>query len=385
MLQRVCGPHSVCDVRQARTAATTRSVDGPAAINRIPSMTRRRATSNRPTLATVAEAVGVSMATVSRALAARPHPDISTETRERIQAAAREIGYSPSAAARSLRTGRSHSLCLVVSARDWIWWGPISVGVEGEARKRGYTVRLEMWDPADDSPEVLAKRLGSAVDDGVIAIDMGPIPDLASILHPVVPVVFVDDVNELPDQAVVAAANEDGGYQATRHLIETGRRVIAGVFRAGNYRYVRERHAGYRAALLDAGLEYRPELVTFSDLPWDEPLTTSEPIERLLERNAGIDAVFASTDYLAAAVLRALHARSIEVPDRVAVVGFDDERAATLVHPNLTTIRQPFAELGSAAVRLIDEALSAEQPVRRQRIELPVELVVRESSRPTAE
>jgi len=353
-----------------------------ATVNRIRLVTRRRATSNRPTLATVADAVGVSMATVSRALASRPHPDISTETRERIQAAARELGYTPSAAARSLRTGRSHSLCLIVSARDWVWWGPISVGVEGEARARGYAVRLEMWDPADDSPELLGKRLKSYVDDGVIAIDMGPIPDLAAILPAAVPVVFVDDVNDLPDQAVVAAANEEGAYRATRHLVETGRRVIAGVFRSGNYRYVRERHAGYRAALLDAGLTYRSELVTFSDLPWDAPLATSEPIERLLDGHADIDAVFACTDNLAAGVLRALHGRSIDVPGQVAVVGFDDERAATLVQPNLTTVRQPFAELGRTAVRLIDEALSAEQAVRRQRIELPVELVVRESSRP---
>lgn len=345
-------------------------------------MAASRGRSGRPTLAVVAAAANVSTATASRALSSDDHPDIGAETRARIRETAREIGYVPSAAARSLRTGRSRSICMVVTADEWIWWGPVSVGVEEEARARGYGLRLQTWNPAVDSSEDVAARLRGADDSGVVVISMGPVPQLRRTVEGLpAPVVFVDDVNELPDARVLSAANHEGGRLATAHLLETGRRSIAAVIRAGDdRRYVRERLAGYRSALEAAGRRFDDALVVRSAEGWDSPPLEAPEINALFDRRPDIDGVFAAADYLAATVLRVAHARGLAVPGRLGVVGFDDERASMLVHPTLTTVRQPFAELGRAAVRLLDEAAVQDTTVPVGRTELAVELIVRQSS-----
>lgn len=337
----------------------------------------------RPTLADVARSAGVGKATASRALAATRHPDVGEETRARIWAAAEELGYRPSSTARALRTGRFHSLSVVVPYSLVEWLEPTLKGAGEEAARAGYQLMVHPVDPYGEGVGPLLDRLGDIPTDALVMVDPAMTPEQEERLRAVErPVVFFDDQADHPWAANIRAANLDGGYQVTKHLVECGRRRIAVVAPPGGMRFVSDRIAGYRAALAEAGMSASDELVITVDDPCSRPEALSIEMAPLMDA-APFDAVFAISDYLAAVVLRALRKAKLRVPDDVSVAGFDDERAAILVDPPLTTVRQPTAEMGRLAVRLAVRAAEGE-PVQPEVHELPVELVVRESSVPGA-
>jgi LacI family transcriptional regulator len=151
----------------------------------------------------------------------------------------------------------------------------------------------------------------------------------------------------------------------------------------GDGLFMEERLAGYRDALTAAGLTVDADLVVSSSNPFDERRETWPEFEALLDRRR-IDAVFCVADLIAAPILRTLRRRGLRVPEDVAVAGFDDERAALLLDPQLTTARQPYQEMGASAVELLLASIAGErtQPGRH---ELPTELVVAVPTRNTTD
>lgn len=337
----------------------------------------------RPTLAEVAQAAGVGKATASRALAATDHPDVGAETRERVRAVAAQLGYRPSSTARALRTGRFDTLSVVVPYDLWEWLEATLLAAGEEAERSGFQLLVHPMNTHSVGVAPLLERLADIPTDALVLIDPTTTPEQEERLRGLdIPVVFIDDVSEHPWAPTLAGANRDGGYQATRHLVESGRTRVAALALSGTKRFVQERLAGYRAALAEAGLPVREELVvTVPDICTpSKPFMSPETVARL--REAEVDGVFAMADYLAASLVRELRREGVRVPEDMSVVGFDDERSAVLVDPQLTTIRQPTAEMGRQAVRLALSAVRGET-VPAELHELPVELVVRDSSVPT--
>lgn len=339
----------------------------------------------RVTLADVSKAAGVGMATVSRAMG--DHPDVSEGTRERVRAIAAELGYRPSVTARALRTGGFHAISAIVPDEGWGWWEPVVRAAHTAATARGYQLLVH---PADSEGGLAATvdGLSSIPTEGVIVIS---VPDQDAVREAcdriALPAVAIDDTSYATRFPTVSAANRDGARTVVEHLLAQGRRSIAMVRGRldethpvwGDGLFLDERLLGYRDALEAAGIAYDERLVIDVADPFDETRTTLPEIDALLADGPAIDAVFCAADLMAAPVLRSLRASGRAVPGDVAVAGFDDERAALLVDPQLTTVRQPYAEMGTLAVEMLLRAVAGEA-VAEERTEIAPELVVRAST-----
>jgi LacI family transcriptional regulator len=193
------------------------------------------------------------------------------------------------------------------------------------------------------------------------------------------PFVAIDDVAHDVLVPTVVTDSRAGARLGVEHLLSLGRRKIAYVGSDYDAYYVRERRLGYRDTLANAGISFDPALIVTCPDTLDESLRVHPNFDRFLASRPDIDAIFCEADQIAAAVLRSLRIAGLSVPTDISLVGFDDERAALLVDPPLTSVRQPYEELGRRAVDTLLSAIRGESvPVGRQLV--PPRLVVREST-----
>jgi LacI family transcriptional regulator len=322
----------------------------------------------------VAESVGVSKATVSRAL--RGHPDISEETRAKVVDAARRMSYVPFVGGRALRTGRFTSIGLVVPIGAWTWFGELQRGVAEEVSRLGYTLVVHALPPQNGAEQDFVERVmpSMPIDGLVVLMADGMLPLIGDLSRRGLPIVLIDDRRDGHDFPTISVDNRGGSELLTRHLLGLGRRRIAFAGGATKDAFTRLRLDGYRAALAEEGVRVDQRLIAVGDeQEWD----AHRSLAALGEAGAGFDAVVACYDELAFEMIRELQRVGVRVPDDVAVVGFDDIPPARLLSPALTTMRQPFYEIGAAASRTIHSALHEE--IEAPSVQLPTELVVRES------
>jgi len=339
---------------------------------------------SRVSLAEVARVAGVGKATASRALSPRDHPDIAPETRQHVRAVAEQLGYRPSRTAQALRTGRHRILSLVIPLQDWAWWAPMLQGAAEETRRRGYNLLVHPLQPADGIGAVVQELKELAVD-GLIMVT--PDDSLDDSLHENrwdlkglnMPVLYIDDTRDRPDDLRVCAANRSGGVLVGRHLLARERKQPLIIEPAGDFLYVRDRRQGFIDAFLEEGIVLTPDRFIVSGETYAQEQALLPALQQRIQEGVQFDAVFATSDYLAISALRSLRQAGIRVPQDVSVVGFDDERAALLVDPRLTTVRQPLHQMGETAVQLLLDAVTAGE-ARSAVHELDVELVFRESS-----
>jgi LacI family transcriptional regulator len=191
--------------------------------------------------------------------------------------------------------------------------------------------------------------------------------------------VAFDDVHVTPPWPSICADNEQGGYLATRHLLNVGRRDIVALAPQTPAAYVGRRLAGFARALGEAGIDDVERRVIHTADDWSPVSKYSAGVEQLIAAGIPFDAIFAVCDFVAFPAMRSLHRAGLTIPDDVAIVGFDDERGTEIAEPTLSSIRQPYAELGGRLVRaLIDRIYDPQLP--RQTELVPVQLVVRDSS-----
>lgn len=334
------------------------------------------------TLADVAKAAGVSKATASRALRDSDHPDVSAATREAVRRVAGELEYRPNATAQALRQGRFRTLSLVlpiVTTGYLGWWEPALIAAREEAAARGRRLAVHLLDARSEDFDGLLSELADAPPEAIVLVTPNLTLEQESQVQGLgIPAVFIDDKRRHDWTTTVCGDSREGGYLAGRHLVEQGRRRIAVVIPKMQALWLRERLAGFRSALDKAGVPLHRELIVESDEAYMPERPRSPGIETLLDRREPFDAVFAVTDSMAVSALRSLQRAGRGVPEEVAVAGFNDERAAWLVDPQLTTVRQPIADYGRTAARLALERVDGDADPRQ--VALPVELIVREST-----
>jgi DNA-binding LacI/PurR family transcriptional regulator len=329
-------------------------------------------------MADIARLAGVSVATVSRALNASPL--ISKDTRDRVEELARSLNYSINVSAQNLRLRQNRTIAVVIPY-DRVSRQHISdpfflamVGALADAlTERGFDMLLSRVDA--DSLDSAANLVNSGVATGVILIGQwrhhDQLNQLASCRVP-----MVAWGTQVPQQlyCTVGGDNVAGGTLATRHLIELGWRRIVFV---GDPQLpeVAHRYRGYVETLKAHRIALDPSLLL--KVPFDANEARAG-ITRLCESGVEFDAVFACSDVLASATMQALHLCGRSVPDQVAVVGYDDIEWASHSNPPLTTVRQPIA---TAGVELVDALLRTIDGAKVPPRQLPVELVVRASTR----
>lgn len=337
-------------------------------------MQRRRSSSRD-----VATLAGVSRTTVSFVLNDRADANISAATRQRVLAAAAQLGYQPHAAARGLAGGLSHTIGLVLRqspeqvAEDALLAETLR-GVSAAARAQGYRVLVEPFGADDGSYGDLIRSHRA---DGLVVsgprVDDAELQDLASAGVPIVVQGTLPGVN-VPS---VDVDNLDAARMAVRHLLALGHRRIACVTNASlSYTAARDRLLGYRAALAEAGIPETERLVAEADF---NAASGRRAMARLLE-NDGITAVFVASDVVAFGAIAAIRDAGLRVPDDISVVGFDDIPLAAYFDPPLTSIRLPAHDLGRAVgTALLDHITGRSVETRTM---LPTELVIRSSTAP---
>ncbi len=336
------------------------------------------------TLKDVARRAGVSAKTVSRVV--NHQGEISEETRSRVQSAIEELGYRPNILARSLVNQRSNTLAVVASGIEYFGPSRTLLGIEQQADEFGYSVTLNVLPHGDQSnvravlDELIARRV-----DGIV----WAIPEIgdnrewitSDALRELPPIVFLS-MEARPNLAIVAVDNRAGAKMAVQHLIEQGVRRVGIITGPLAWWEARERLAGWREALTEAGLEPAQRLVAEGD--WT-PGSGGRAMQTLLPRGLRLDAVFASNDQMALGALGVLHNAGLRVPRDLLMVGFDNIPESEFFFPPLTTVYQQVIEIGRAAVRQLHARIEAER--RREdgnavrAMQLVPTLIVRESSR----
>ncbi len=318
----------------------------------------------------VAKQAGVSTASVSRVMSGLP--GISDETRARVNAAVKLLGYRPALAARRLRSGKTDTLGLIVSDIRNPFFTEISRAVEDVAYQSSMRVFLCN---ADENPDKEAFYLQMMRDENVSGVILSPTPTLLKHLktgdYPF-PLVLVDRCERDTDADAVVLDNFDASHRLTEHLIAQGCRSI--VFLYGSVGSTGpQRHQGYLAAMLAAGLEPQAEPIA----PHSE--RAREVAAVLLQRRPLPDALVASSGLVLLGIAEAIKAAGIKVPVDTAIAGFDDLPWTSLMTPDITVMRQPTNEIGQAAIRLLLERVALpERAVRR--VVLRGELLVRGST-----
>lgn len=355
------------------------------------------------TISDIARLAGVSKATVSRVINQKANVDPAT--RERVLRVINEKGFVPSITASGLAGGRSRLIGVLSPPFTWPFVPEIMRGVAELMEHTSYEIVLYGINPTRGHTDVLDRIIGMRLTSGLLAIlprTLGK--HLSDLRDHGLPIVVIDDQGPLLDLPWVGIDNRESAYQATRHLIELGHRRIAHIEGPVDFRCTDERFDGYQQALFEAGITPDPKLLFKSDFTTEGGHACAEQIFTMdtLERPS---AIFSANDNMAYGILEAAEEYGIRVPEDVAIVGFDDMPLSSYMRPALTTVRQPFYEMGKIAVELllsfvdpqfsfpddqsykraeaaliVQQLLTDREDEKPLHCQLPTRLVVRESS-----
>ncbi|MGW7196698.1 LacI family DNA-binding transcriptional regulator [Streptomyces chryseus] len=322
----------------------------------------------RVTIADVAREAAVSKTTVSRVLNTRADVDASTAARVREVIAA--LGYVPSSGAVGLARGTSRTVAMLTPPLTWPWMGEVLQGVADTVEAAGYGLLLFTCNRGAESVSHFTGQVSARAFDGLLLVEPENTLGAITAMHRRgLPVVLIDDRGHHPAFPSVATTNREGGASAARHLLSTGRTRPLVITGRRDFGCVRDRLEGF-ADLMPGALVTEGEFTEASG---------RHGVERALAEGHDFDCVFAHNDLIAAGALRALREAGREVPDDVAVVGFDDLPMARHTEPPLTTVRQPLRRMGETAARLLLAGLAGDV-ISDAPVVLPTELVVRRSA-----
>ncbi|MGY1435035.1 LacI family DNA-binding transcriptional regulator [Streptomyces reniochalinae] len=344
-----------------------------------------------PTVVSIAERAGVSIASVSRVLngvGARP------ETVRRVERAAAELGYVPNAVAQSLKGGRTKQLTFAMQDIG----NPVYVAmvrqIQAVTRAAGYRLLLHSTDAVIEDELAVVRSLGDRTSDGLILCPIRITPEHVEVLTAAAGPVVV--IGSLPRGVPVDAVQADsvlGARLAVTHLVESGRRRIAFVNGPLDTVPGHNRRQGYLKALAEGGIVPDPELERATSFGLG---AGREALHDLLDAGAAPDAVFCANDQLALGAAQAAHERGLRIPEEMAVVGMDDSDLARACWPPLSSVDLGSEERGRAAARMLLERLSdtpderpgpgpeAPRAGAARRVTTAPRLVVRASSAPSA-
>lgn len=340
-----------------------------------PSKSSRSRATGRVTLADVARAAEVSPITVSRAL--RGERAVDAQLVERVQAAARALGYVPDPAARALASRHSAQVVVLVPLLSNALFVDVLEAVQRTLRPAGYQMLMGVthYDPNEE--EYLLRELLQHRPAGLLVTGFERNDATRTLMaQSGVPCVHLMEASAAEGVYSVGFSQTDAGADMTRHLLARGKRRIAFAGAQLDPRTL-QRLAGWRQALTQAGL-YDPKLAWLNPAPSSMALG-GEMLAQILQAQPEVDAVFFCNDDLAQGALLAALRLGLAVPERVAIAGFNDLTGSDQMLPTLTTVHTPRSEIGSAAAAML-VALMNREPVASPCVDLGYRLVVRDST-----
>lgn len=338
------------------------------------------------TVKDIAKKAGVSHSTVSRAL--HSNPLISDETTERIRKIAIQMGYSPSAAARALKTNRSRVLGVVLSSVEDPFFSEILQGIEEVVQGSGYSLFIASADRDPARERKIVQAMVERRADGVIICSTSFSSEQSGqLLQYGVPLVVVNNQAAEDFRYSIYHDDIDGSRQVTRHLIELGHKRIGYVGNSVSGRTTLDRFTGFRQEMESFGFAVQPEYIY--EASGGGPKNGILAAQYFLGLPHRPTALICYNDMLAIGVLKGLQQAGICVPEDISITGFDNIVFSAYTNPSLTTLDQPKRFIGTEAARLLLELLTSsatDQSSNQQKVRiLKGKLLVRKSTAPPAD
>lgn len=318
------------------------------------------------TITEIAQKAGVSIATVSRAM--NNNASIKDETRRRILRLAQELDYKPNPIARSLSRKRTDTIGVILPEIVDEFFSEFIRGIDEEAYRSNHYVMISSSHSQRNIVETLLEFMGSGRVDGVILMAPRMHSETVSLVRRSKrPVVLVNVCPEVKDVVSFNIDNQQGAYAIVKHLIDHGYQRVGFIHGPEGNCDADERFRGYQAALNENNMNLIENLI----IPGDFSVRSGYyGFSRLMSQKEKPDAVFAANDMMAVGIYEAARTSNINIPQDIAVVGFDDVFLSRLLMPRLTTVHVPIAELGSKAIRylfrMIDGQIDIKQSYREE-------------------
>ena len=331
---------------------------------------------HRVSLKDLAQQLGVSIATVSRAL--HGSPEIGKEMQQRVRQLAQQLNYRPNPFAQSLRSEAPKVIGVVVPNLVTHYYAAVLDGIETEAHKSGYSVISANSHESQEDEARAIDNFNSLHVEGIIAClaqDTTDYSHFLEISRMGIPLVFFGRTCLTDQFSCVTANGDEAAQQATQHLIDTGSRRIAFLGGPNHLDMVRRRKHGYLEALRENRLPIDRSIVICNRIDYDIALQFSL---ELLQRPNRPDAILAFNDIITFAAFTAIKQLGLRIPEDVALIGFTDDVHAQYVTPKLSAIEDQSGLMGQTACQLLLKSIGGDSKVYKEIV--PQQIVIRESS-----
>lgn len=332
------------------------------------------------TIKDIARKLGLSPSTVSRGL--KDHPHINEKTKKMIRQTATKLGYRHNAIAASLRNNKSNTIGLIVPIISRFYQSAVLTAIQNKLHEYKYNLVVCQSNESVDMERELVNALYASRVEGLIAsatlhtVDFSPF-DVFSKSN--CPLVFFDRVPGDYPANKIEGDEYNGGYMATKHLLEQGCRRIAHIGGPLTCNLYRGRFSGYKDALKEYGFSVEDDLIFFHDLTAENGLQTGK---KLFATKPYPDAVFACNDTTAVAIIQYAKSIGIAVPSKLKIIGYSNGPLSGIIDPPLTSIEQYTSRVGTEAavmmMNLINNKILSGNPYHK--ITVPVDLIKRKST-----
>lgn len=330
------------------------------------------------TLKKLAKELGVSISTVSRALG--NHPDISMETKERVNKVAKRLNYIPNLFAKGFRAHKSYIIGVIVPDISHYFTSTLIKGIMQEAELNGYKVIVSESRNNEQKQAEILQTMNQFGVDGVLISLSRTTTNFDAIISSMQlrPLVLFDKVSTKVPCTQVIIDDEDAAFRIVEHLIQTGKKRIAIIKETENSFTSEMRYLGYLRALRTYNIEVDESIVLSSeDISMEQGKRLTSILLSMINRP---DAIFAITDLAAFGVIKALNNNNIQIPDEISVAGFSNHLASIIIEPKLTTIDQPGHKIGEVAVKYLIQEINNDSNISKKTIEIKTNLIVRDST-----
>lgn len=337
------------------------------------------------TLKNIAEELGISITTVSKAL--KEYPDVSEKTRKLVRETAALLNYQPNSFAVNLRTKESKTIGLIIPVVVHHFFSSVIKGIIAQAEKKGYLVIILQ---SNESYELEQKQIDLLLRkrvDGILislANETSDFSHLNKVINQQTPIVMFDKIAKVVKCSKVIIDDRKAAYTATQYLIDIGCKKIAHFRGPLLPQNSIDRFLGYKKALLDNDLEFDVSLVytcECGDMSFEEGKANAK---QLLKDHDDVDGIFINTDLVAIGAMKEFNDRGVKVPEDINIVGFSNWFMASVISPSLTTINQPGLEMGKKAFKLLFKEIKsrkANKLITHKQVVLDTNLVVRDSTK----
>lgn len=335
------------------------------------------------TLKQIAEELGISITTVSKAL--KDYPDVSKKTRKLVRETASMLNYKPNSFAVNLRTKESKTIGLIIPEIVHHFFSSVIKGIISQAEKKGYLVITLQ---SNESYELEKKQIGLLLNkrvDGILislANGTADYKHILEVLNQEIPIVMFDKIAKVIECSKVIIDDRKAAYKATQYLIDIGCKRIAHFRGPLLPQNSIDRFLGYKQALTDNNIIYDSSLVyLLNNMSFEEGKKNAK---QLLKDHKDVDGVFINTDLVAIGAMTLFLEKGIKIPEQINIVGFSNWFMSSVISPSLTTVDQPGFAMGKKAFKILYKEMVAKKKNKKleyKQVVLDTELVIRDSTK----